>query len=623
MKSKLVGGVLALVCMVGLASAKEKLVVPYILKAPMPITVDGILDEWSFAFPLQHNDFTVPLTGRARAEGWMEEDPYDCSGTLYMMYDEEYFYFAASVRDDQPGYFSDAAWAADAVEFYIANWDIGSAYVSPTKGGMPNDAATGDYALQFGISFDVELDSVAINCYGGFSGVLGSANTKAVYSLWERGDGYNIEGKIFLADVVSPTTGNAFKFTPGTRIPCAWSIYDIDESRKSADFRGLAYTPAGYAAWQGPGPGWQCADVLTTPRGNAWEQSADFDFVAPFIKKAYNPVTVDGLLNEWNFCFPADHNDNTVPLNGRARAEGWMQEDPYDCSGTVYVMYDDEYLYVAASVRDDEPGYFSDATWAADAVEIYLGNWSIGNDLHAENMGGMPNDPATGDYALQFGITFDAELDSIALNVYGGMTGNIKSAKTTGAYQLWESGDGYDIEAKIFLEDVVSPTTGNQLVFAVGDRLPFAWSIYDIDESRKSADFRGLTYTPAGYAAWQGPGPGWQYVDVKGISVIEAIDAGTSVDERPQSANSWRLAQNYPNPFNPATTIEFELERTQTVTLKVYDVLGKEVAVLANGFLSAGQHRVQFSAGDLSGGIYFYQLKADDFTETRRMVLMK
>ena len=91
----------------------------------------------------------------------------------------------------------------------------------------------------------------------------------------------------------------------------------MDETENSADFQGLAYTPKGYAGWMGVGPGWQVCDVMETPRGLEWNDMATFDFVHPFIKKAYRPVTIDGVLDEWNFCFPLDHWRSIIPDSGR------------------------------------------------------------------------------------------------------------------------------------------------------------------------------------------------------------------------------------------------------------------------------------------------------------------
>jgi ligand-binding sensor domain-containing protein len=83
------------------------------------------------------------------------------------------------------------------------------------------------------------------------------------------------------------------------------------------------------------------------------------------------------------------------------------------------------------------------------------------------------------------------------------------------------------------------------------------------------------------------------------------------------------LEQNYPNPFNPSTTIIYSLPTSEFVTLKVYDVLGKEVATLVNEEKPAGSYEVNFNATDLSSGIYFYTLKTGKFSETKKLVLMK
>ena len=85
----------------------------------------------------------------------------------------------------------------------------------------------------------------------------------------------------------------------------------------------------------------------------------------------------------------------------------------------------------------------------------------------------------------------------------------------------------------------------------------------------------------------------------------------------------YRLYQNYPNPFNPATTIEFTLPQSGFVKLKVYNILGQQVATLLETQKPAGQHVVNFDASQLSSGIYYYTLTADDFKQTRKMVLLR
>lgn len=83
------------------------------------------------------------------------------------------------------------------------------------------------------------------------------------------------------------------------------------------------------------------------------------------------------------------------------------------------------------------------------------------------------------------------------------------------------------------------------------------------------------------------------------------------------------LSQNYPNPFNPSTTITFTLPKESDITLKIYDIAGREAAELINGVLKAGEYNYKFDASNLSSGIYFYSVKAGNFTDTKRMVLLK
>jgi len=89
----------------------------------------------------------------------------------------------------------------------------------------------------------------------------------------------------------------------------------------------------------------------------------------------------------------------------------------------------------------------------------------------------------------------------------------------------------------------------------------------------------------------------------------------------------FQLFNNYPNPFNPSTNIQYVLSSMQFVSLKIYDVLGNEVATLVSQEKSAGNYEVEFSTGlihqTLPSGVYFYQLRAGAFIETKKMILLK
>jgi len=103
----------------------------------------------------------------------------------------------------------------------------------------------------------------------------------------------------------------------------------------------------------------------------------------------------------------------------------------------------------------------------------------------------------------------------------------------------------------------------------------------------------------------------------------------TAIDENePQlPVNNYSLAQNYPNPFNPSTIISYQVAEKSFVTLKVYDVLGNEIATLVNEEKPAGSYEVEFQSAigswQLTSGMYFYQLMVGNYVETKKMLLIK
>jgi plastocyanin len=149
------------------------------------------------------------------------------------------------------------------------------------------------------------------------------------------------------------------------------------------------------------------------------------------------------------------------------------------------------------------------------------------------------------------------------------------------------------------------------------------------------ADDNSFYYGPAAPAPWEfthtftavgfypyycephgGPGG-------SGMSGVIVVQNPVGVDDDEISANKFELKQNYPNPFNPSTRISYSLPSSSFVYLKVFDILGNEVASLVNEEKLAGNYQIEFNASELSGGIYFYQLKTNSFVETKKMILMK
>jgi len=114
--------------------------------------------------------------------------------------------------------------------------------------------------------------------------------------------------------------------------------------------------------------------------------------------------------------------------------------------------------------------------------------------------------------------------------------------------------------------------------------------------------------------------------------IPKASDIITGINEQKIIPTEFKLEQNYPNPFNPTTVISYQLAVDSYVTLKVYDLLGREVSTLVNEYQPAGVHNSQFAirnlpagrqGSQLSSGIYFYRLQAGNFIETKKMILLR
>ena len=104
------------------------------------------------------------------------------------------------------------------------------------------------------------------------------------------------------------------------------------------------------------------------------------------------------------------------------------------------------------------------------------------------------------------------------------------------------------------------------------------------------------------------------------VEVVVGALTGTGEQDVPRV---FSLSQNYPNPFNPSTIIRYTLPKESSVSLRVYNLLGQEVAVLAEGLQKAGEYQVQLDAGNLASGTYLYRLSTDDFASSRKLIVLR
>lgn len=190
-------------------------------------------------------------------------------------------------------------------------------------------------------------------------------------------------------------------------------------------------------------------------------------------------------------------------------------------------------------------------------------------------------------------------------------------------------GISIDQSGNVYVCGESNPNGGSHFKFTVvkfNSDGSFNWSyIYDENVSSKAV---GVWIDNSGfvYAAGEGESPNGNH-DL----LVVKLNSTTGVeDENKSSLNSFYLSQNYPNPFNPTTTLSFVIGQQSFVSLKVFDILGREVVTLINEERSAGTYEINFDAFELSSGVYFYQLsvrtpsgRTGSFVETKKMLLLR
>lgn len=355
------------------------------------------------------------------------------------------------------------------------------------------------------------------------------------------------------------------------------------------------------------------AIVCTDAFGNASEIAAPAGAVTntalgvPTI--SLNPpataFAADGDLKEWSAITPI-----TVArsLGTGFVAPNTLINDDADCSAKVYLGIDNENLYVAYDVEDDmitvNPANTDD--YKNDCADLYIGLYDWRGVPHSGYGRGIAPD-----YHARFSkdkARFDGQsLDTLLL---------------PGANYSWTEKfpTGYVVEARIPLADFARKRNSGASNFdslfvpANGMRIPIDISLNDADATGEREGI--LSYSPFNddksyQDVWR-----WLYTWIGDQWTV-------GVNDKPMVATTYALDQNYPNPFNPSTQIKYSLGQAGLVTLKVYDVLGREVASLVNMQQDAGSHTVSFNASHLASGIYLYQIKAGDFQSVKKMMLIK
>ena len=306
----------------------------------------------------------------------------------------------------------------------------------------------------------------------------------------------------------------------------------------------------------------------------------------------------DGNLSEWLNIKPF----RMFPEDGSGHiADNFIVDDSLDLSVNTYLAVDSANLYVAFDVEDDIISVDPElGEWENDCPDLFIGLYNqIDLTHYAYERGEEP------DYRIMF-------------DRYRILCGRpwVDSLIFPGENYYWEEKfpTGYIVEAKIPWTTFVSIAGDNLFTPQVGMKIPLDIAINDADAtgSREGMITLSVLNNDNSYEDVSA----WTYTWIGDQTTVDLRD-------EQQIVSSYSLSQNYPNPFNPTTQINYSLPKSSFVSLKVYDVLGREVATLVNQTQNNGSYNISFNANNLASGVYFYKLEAGDFISIKKMLLVK
>jgi len=187
---------------------------------------------------------------------------------------------------------------------------------------------------------------------------------------------------------------------------------------------------------------------------------------------------------------------------------------------------------------------------------------------------------------------------------------------------LWNGDDGGQLQRVT--------TTDNPSIFAFirGKNDDKVFEIFNLTDQEKTFTFNGTSYTGKYKDVFTSDSVSFNENAEMTLSpwsyeVYEYVSGITGVTDEKPVPEQFALSQNYPNPFNPSTTIKYQIPETGFVTLKIYDMLGKEIKSLVSEQKTTGRYEIKLDASDLATGVYIYRLSVNDFVAVKKMLLVK
>ena len=256
---------------------------------------------------------------------------------------------------------------------------------------------------------------------------------------------------------------------------------------------------------------------------------------------------------------------------------------------------------------------------------IPANSWVVDNTIWAPTNGGSlyksTNRGLTWDTTrnvVNTGGSYCAFKDTLNGLLCGSLAHVVK--RTTDGGATWDSTETKPEGISTLFMSYISGTIGSYVITATPPHGPSPGSAYTLDNGETWTVVDSVNHQRAAFVS---PSVGWSWGGPNIIYTWTGNPLITSVEYTNEIIRDFHLEQNYPNPFNPSTTISFSIPTSEFISLKIYNVLGREVATLVNEEKPTGNYEVNFNATNLSSGIYFYTLQAGKNIQTKKLVLMK
>ena len=304
----------------------------------------------------------------------------------------------------------------------------------------------------------------------------------------------------------------------------------------------------------------------------------------------------DGDLSEWT-------NSGIMPFIINPSTGGvWASvDDEADLNGTVYLAIDDDYIYFAADVIDDDYHFGEGNWWDQDALQLFIGLYDSRGPKHNSIKRGDEPD-----------YIFYANENTLQLD----NPNNVSIGNSDEEHYHFEMFDpDYVVEGKISLDTLAQLSGDPRFTPVNGMKIPLDIYFHDNDNGTWEGNIGYSTLSTD--QQWNNPQE-WSFTWIGDQATILSND-----NEAPIAPEVFALYQNYPNPFNPVTNIKFSLPENQKVSLGIYSVTGRLVETLVNENRVAGFHTIQWNAGRHASGVYFYRLDAGVNSKTQKMILLK